>query len=182
MWSIGLVLLGVARADDWALEVRTTLSDHLDAEPMIQDKQVPAQHASVLAGQVDASGERALSWQEADGNVILSPIKHRDQGTVCAQLEGRDRVSGPREVVFYRTTGRDDRDAEAILISGDDADQVMVSLQPGEQVLTITVSDDAGLAQAEYLEVSRAQGRLMMVREGQGAMTCYTGIDIAQAE
>lgn len=182
MWSVTLVLLGLAHADDWDLEVRATLSDHLDAEALIRDKQVPSQHASVLAGRVDASGERMLSWQEADGNVILSPLKHREQGTVCAQLEGRDRISGPREVVLYRTTNDDARDAEAILISGEDADQVMVSLRPGEQVLTITVSDDIGVPQAEYLEVSRERGRLQMVREGQGAVTCYTGIDIAQAE
>jgi len=174
LWTL-LVVVGSALADDWDLNARSTLSDHIDAEARLGDEGVDIRDASVLAGRVDASGERALSWQELEGRTILSPLKHRDEAEVCARLEGRDRLTGDRELIVYRTASdAQERDAEVVLVSGPEGDQALVSLRPGEQVLSITMADTAGIPSAEYLEVSRAKGRLVMVREGDGALTCYT--------
>jgi len=151
------------------------VEDRFQAEVWMIGEGVKRQNASVLAGVSQAGGERALRWQAlGGGRVLLSPFKHHAQEEVCVQLEEEQHVPRPSAVHVYNFWGpAADRDAEVILVNDESNEQALVSLRPGEQILTVHVEDRARDEQAEYLEVRSRRGRLMLVREGEGALTCY---------
>ncbi|MEL6348599.1 MAG: hypothetical protein AAFV53_36180 [Myxococcota bacterium] len=170
MTTIWIWMLSTA----WATDLPAPqLADRSYAETWMVAEGVSEEHTSLLSG-VSRSWGRGLRWSQWDGRALAASETAMEAEQTCTQLLGRDPVPGPREVAVYYSRGPDQpRDAQVLLVSGDRQEQALVSLRPGEQILTVHREDLNSGERAEFLEVRSQRGRLSLTRSGRGSVSCY---------